>query len=1291
MSVLSIVSIHNGPAGTATSLRFASLSETSAVIAVSPDADTLTKPGPAPVGYTKLFRYSTAADRVLMAIAALAATAAGAALPLMAIIMGDLTDVFARWTVQSFQGQFVTPDELSSEVTSKVLYLVYIAVGSFAATYIYMSFSVHASERQTHALREQYLRAVIRQNIGWFDNVGAGEVATRITTDTMLIQDGIGEKLPLVLNQIATFLSGFVIAFTKSWRLTLVLLSVIPLFIVSAGTIGVLSGRFQTRILSLYSAAGTLAEETISAARTVIAFGAQGKMSKRYADSIIGVRREGLKKSMSSGVGIAFLSFFMYCAYSLAFYFGFLQLRDNLITPGTVVNVLFAILFGAMSVGQVGPEMQAFALARAAGAKLFETIDRVPPIDPYDPSGERIAADSFHGRIELKDVAFTYPARPDVKVLKGVNLVIEPGTTVALVGESGSGKSTIIQLVERFYDPESGAIELDGVPLNKLNVAWLRQQIGLVSQEPVLFEGSVADNVAFGLVGSPHENAPADKKLALIQDACRQANAHDFITKLPQGYDTQVGERGLLLSGGQKQRIAIARAIIKNPRILLLDEATSALDTTSERVVQEALDRASKSRTTITIAHRLSTVKSADKIVVMSRGTVVEQGKHGSLVARGGVYARLVEAQHLDTDNKPAGSGYSSANSSGTLADDRDLIASSQLDTPIAKPSAADDLEAGSVANKKMSYFVVTRKILALNAPETKLIIPGLIASVGSGAVFAVLSIVFAEAMQTFSEQGAELEHDSKKWSAAFLGIALGVATCSFLQHGLLGIASELLTERIRERVFASILRQDAGFFDDEANTTGVLTSNLPSDAQKVQGASGSTLGVIVQFLATIIGCITTSLVFGWKLALVSLVGYPVLMGSGLFRSIALSFYANKSKKAYERSAQVACEAIAAVRTVQSLTREKHLHAQYLDILKQPMRDGVKNAFLNTLLYAFSMSAVLLVNALVFWYGGRLMAYEGYTTKQFFVTLINVVIGSQAAGMVFSFAPEIIKAKAAGEAILRLLERTPPIDPDSADGQQLDRAKMQGQVEFRDVKFSYPTRRHIRVLKGLSISVKPGQFAALVGPSGCGKSTTVGLIERFYDIDGGQILLDGTDISRLNVASHREAIGLVSQEPNLFDMSIRDNVAFGCKTPPTQAEIEAACKEANAHDFIMTLPDGYDTKVGARGGQLSGGQKQRIAIARALVRKPRILLLDEATSALDAESELVVQEALDKAAEGRTTIAVAHRLSTIQKADVIFVIKDGAVIEHGTHAELFVKRGLYHELVVQQDLDLTSK
>ncbi|KAL2911614.1 hypothetical protein HK105_208915 [Polyrhizophydium stewartii] len=1251
--------------------------------------------GPEPIrtiGYLELYRYRNRADVAMMAVGLVAAFAAGAAFPLTTVIFGDLVDTFGRWTLQTYPGQFVTADQLADQVASKVIYFVYLAIVTLVATYIYMSSFVYTSERQTHVVREQYLRAVIRQNIGWFDHIGAGEVATRITTDTLLIQDGIGEKVPLAFNQVATFISGFVIAFIKSWRLTLVLLSVVPLIIISAGVMNLLAGRFQTRILNLYSAAGSLAEETISSARTVIAFNAQKKMSKRYAEGLAGARREGIKKSLTTGVGLGFLFFLIYCAYSLAFYYGYTLLRDGLITAGEIVNVFFAVLIGAFALGQVAPDVQAFALGRGAGSKIFQTIDRVPSIDPYDASGERIAAGSFRGRIELKAAEFTYPARPDVKVLKGVNLVIEPGTTVALVGQSGSGKSTIIQLVERFYDPENGTVELDGVPLNKINVAWLRQQIGLVSQEPVLFEGTVADNVAFGLVGSPHENAPADKKLALIQDACRQANAHDFITKLPQGYDTQVGERGLLLSGGQKQRIAIARAIIKNPRILLLDEATSALDTTSERVVQEALDRVSKSRTTITIAHRLSTIKNADKIVVMVRGEIIEQGNHGSLVAQKGLYARLVEAQQLNT--KKSDSQMSESDGGKTL-DDPDALPPQNVEASKdatltltrVETQTKDDLESGIEGQAKMSAWAVMREIMILNMPELKFTIPGLVAAIGSGMVYPIFAIAFAEILQTFSERGEALERDSKKWALVFFAIAIGTAIFSFAQNAFFGFASEMLTERIRKLVFASILRQDIAFFDDEANSTGVLTSNLSTDAQKVQGASGTTLGTILQVSINLIGGIVIALIYGWKLALVATTVLPILIGAGIFRMRILTYFAEKSKKAYERSAQVACEAVAAIRTVQSLTREGQVHEKYLALLEEPLRDGFKNAYLNTMLYAFSQTVNFLVNALVFWYGGRLIAYEGYTIKQMFTVFVAIIFGSQGAGRIFAYAPDLTKAKDAGESIIRLLRSKPLIDSESADGERLDKTKVQGNIEFRDVKFSYPTRRHIKVLRGLNATIKPGQFAALVGPSGCGKSTTVGLIERFYDAIGGQVLIDGKDVSKLNVASYREVIGLVSQEPNLFDFSIRENLSFGCQITPTQEEIEAACKEANIHDFIMTLPDGYDTKVGAKGGQLSGGQKQRIAIARALVRKPKILLLDEATSALDAESEKVVQEALDKAAKGRTTIAIAHRLSTIQKADVIFVLKDGVVAEQGTHAELFARQGLYYELVIQQDLE----
>jgi ATP-binding cassette subfamily B (MDR/TAP) protein 1 len=734
-----------------------------------------------------------------------------------------------------------------------------------------MAIFVYTSEKQCHKIRKEYLKAVMRQNIAWFDTVGAGEVSTRITSDTLLIQDAIGEKLPLAASQAATFLGGFGIAFWKSWKMTLVLMSVIPLIAISSGVMNVINAKFQTRIQNLYSKSGNIAEESIAAARTVTSFNAQEKVSKRYNESLAGARVEGIKKSITSGVGLGSLLLFLYLSYSLAFWFGHILLRNNELTVGTVVNVFFAVMIGAFSLGQMAPDLQAFAFGVGAGTKIFETIDTIPVIDPYNESGLKITREELNGRIELRGVDFTYPSRPDVPILKKLDLVIEPGTTVALVGQSGSGKSTIVQLIERFYDPLAGSVFLDGHDLKSLNLNSFRQHIGLVSQEPTLFEGSVYDNVCHGLYGSKYQDADEHVKRDLVMKACEQANAHDFIMRLPKGYDTQVGERGMLLSGGQKQRVAIARAIIKDPKILLLDEATSALDTQSERIVQEALDRVSQTRTTVTIAHRLSTIKNADKIVCMVKGEIVEQGTHSELIANRGLYAKLVEAQNLHNEKGKTTKVSETEEMSNTTAPDK-----------LAKESSQHDLEAGT--GKKYRTFSIMYQIMKLNAPELKFSIPALVASIGAGLINPFFAISFAEIVEAFSKKGSQLEQETNKWAIIFIIIAVSGFVFTFFQNALFGFASELLTERIRKSVFATILRQDIGFFDQEENATGVLTSNLAGDAQKVQGVSGAIVGTMLQIWTNLVGSIIIALIYGWKLGLVATAALPLLLFTGVMR-----------------------------------------------------------------------------------------------------------------------------------------------------------------------------------------------------------------------------------------------------------------------------------------------------------------------------------------------------------------------------------------------------------------------
>ncbi|KAJ0842832.1 putative ABC-type xenobiotic transporter [Helianthus annuus] len=842
---------------------------------------------------------------------------------------------------------------------------------------------------------------------------------------------------------------------------------------------------------------------------------------------------------------------------------------------------------------------------------MFETINRKPEIDAYDTKGKVL--DDIRGDIELKDVYFTYPARPDEEIFSGFSLCISSGTTAALVGQSGSGKSTVISLIERFYDPQQGEILIDNINLKEFQLKWIREKIGLVSQEPVLFTSSIKDNILYG-----KDDASMDE----IRVAAELANAAKFIDKLPKGLDTMVGEHGTQLSGGQKQRIAIARAILKDPRILLLDEATSALDAESERVVQEALDRIMVNRTTVIVAHRLSTVRNADMIAVIHKGKMVEKGSHSELVQDPeGAYSQLIKLQEVDGDSEHHNSEDRRFSSSRRHSKSKSFGSPLHIDDP-----PPESLEKETEKTSKNRPKVPLRRLAYLNKPETPVLIIGSIAAIINGTIYPIFSLLLSSMIKTFYEPPHIMKSDSKFWAVMF--VILGLV--SFIAYPgrsyLFAVAGAKLIKRIRSLCFEKVVNMEVSWFDQPENSSGAIGARLSTDAASVRG----------------------------------LVGDAKLM--------------------YEEASQVANDAVGSIRTVASFCAEEKVMKLYRNKCEGPRKTGIKQGIITGIGFGVSFLFLLCMYAASFYIGARFIESGITNFEDVFRVFFGLMMAALAVSQSSSVAPDTTKAKSSAVSVFAILDRESEIDPSDESGLTLDTVR--GEIEIRNVSFKYPTRPDVEIFRDICLTIHSGKTVALVGESGSGKSTVIQLLQRFYNPNSGCITLDGTELHKFQLKWLRLQMGLVSQEPVLFNDTIRANIAYGKDGDATEAEIFVASELANAHNFISGLYEGYNTMVGERGVQMSGGQKQRIAIARAIVKSPKILLLDEATSALDAESERVVQDALDGVMVNRTTVVVAHRLSTIKGADVIAVLKNGVIVETGKHDELIdIKDGLYASLV----------
>lgn len=991
----------------------------------------------------------------------------------------------------------------------------------------------------------------------------------------------------------------------------------------------------------------------------------QDGMVGKYEQSLDMPKKAGIKQGFLSGLTIGATAGVFSCSYALAIWYGSLQVADGDYSGGEVINVLFAGVMAGFSLGQAVPNIQYIEAGRAACEMLYAVIDRTPGIDANKAG---VILPELVGDIELENVTFAYPIRPDRQVFNNFNLVIPAGKSLALVGESGSGKSTVIQLVERFYDPDVGKLYVDGHDLSTLQLDWWRSQIALVSQEPTLFNDTIFNNIALARPGATMEEVVA---------ASTAANAHIFISRMPDGYNTNVGQQGTQLSGGQRQRIAIARAILRNPKILLLDEATSALDNQSEKLVQESLNSLMSGRTTIIVAHRLSTVINADSIAVVRHGEVIDQGTHHALVNKGGFYAALVAKQTMETE-EPEQAVEEVPLVKKSLKKMRDSVLTrasvrlSVIPQDILKKlkRVSDDSLEGS--DKTVSFS----RLVNLNKPEWKYGWIGLLSSALLGLQMPAFALALAGIVGVFFKPTAdEIRDGGQKWACIYVGIGVGCWVFGMLQGWAFGIMGQNLALRIKVLFLKSVLQQDISWHDMSDNSTGKVMSRLTTDTMAIRGAVGDQVGIIVQNLSTVIAAFIIGFTSSWRLTLIVTALLPLMSGAQFVQTLMLTGQFNKNDDDVLQANQIVLEGVKSIRIVSAYSLQQSISDRYNKALSNAV--DTKIIHFAGVAYGFSQFVLYCVICLAFWYGAKgvdngQMSFEDLMKA--FCALFFATFSLAQANVQF---PDIGKAKAAAENIFSIIDRKPAIDI-SSKGAILP--TVDGDIELENVTFAYPSRPSRLIFKSFNLSIPAGTSCALVGESGHGKSTIVGLLERYYDTTDGKVMLDHIDIRSMDLRWLRSIIGLVGQEPIMFRSTILENIKYG-NPNANLTQIIDACKAANALDFINAFPEQFETKVGEGGVQLSGGQKQRIAIARAIVRDPKILMLDEATSALDAESESIVQSALDSVMVGRTTIIIAHRLSTVRSANKIAAVYRGRVLEQGTHDELMELDRYYAYLV----------